>query len=279
MTAKLDGTNGLLQNYDYQVLTTAFSYTFAAGTQILVINPAGTLATGTITMPAAPADGMTITFSSTRTITALTVNANTGQSIVSAPTVLPANQVGAYVYRLSNTTWYPFETVPTNVPVTPAGGSIITSGTAVASTSGTSIDFTSLPAWVEKITVMFDAVSTSSTSNWLIQLGDSGGIENTGYLSVGTFLGASTGGTNYTTGFGLPVSNASHVLHGSLTVCNLTGNVWVASGGFAGSGTAAGFIYSNAGSKTLSATLDRVRITTVNGTDTFDAGTINILYE
>ena len=68
--AKLDGTNGLIQQYDYQVLTTGFSYTFAAGTQVLVINPAGTLATGTITMPAAPADGMTITFSSTQTITA-----------------------------------------------------------------------------------------------------------------------------------------------------------------------------------------------------------------
>jgi len=61
---------------------------------------------------------------------------------------------------------------------------LLVSGTAVASTSNTSIDFTSIPAGVRRITVMFDAVSTSGTSNWLIQLGDSGGIENTGYLSV-----------------------------------------------------------------------------------------------
>lgn len=157
--------------------------------------------------------------------------------------------------------------------------SAITSGTAVASTSGTSIDFTSIPSWVKQITVMFDAVSTNGTSNWLIQLGDSGGIENTGYVSVGTFLGSSTGGTSYTAGFGLPIGNATHVEQGFITLSNLTGNVWTANGSLAGSGSAAGFIYSTAGAKTLSAVLDRVRITTANGTDTFDAGTINILYE
>lgn len=157
--------------------------------------------------------------------------------------------------------------------------SAITAGTAVASTSGTSIDFTSIPSWVKRITIMLDAVSTSGTSNWLFQLGDSGGIENTGYLSVGTFLGSATGGSNYTTGFGLPVGSAAHVEQGFITLCNLNGNVWTANGSFAGSGGAAGFIYSTAGAKTLSATLDRVRITTVAGTDTFDAGSINILYE
>ena len=106
MTAVISGTNGLLQSYDYQVLTTGFTYTFAAGTQVLVMNPAGTLATGTITMPASPADGMTIRFSSSQIITALTVSANTGQSIVSAVTTLAAGGGAAYIYRLANTTWY-----------------------------------------------------------------------------------------------------------------------------------------------------------------------------
>jgi hypothetical protein len=157
--------------------------------------------------------------------------------------------------------------------------SLVTSGTAVNTTSGTSIDFTSIPSWVKRVTVMLSGVSTNGSSNWLIQLGDSGGIENTGYISVSTYLGSSTGGTSYTTGFGLIVSSSTHVQQGLLTLCNLTGNVWTANGSFAGSGTAADFLYSTAGSKTLSATLDRVRITTVNGTDTFDAGSINILYE
>lgn len=106
MTAVISGTNGLLQSYDYQTPTTGFSYTFAAGTQVLVMNPAGTLATGTITMPASPVDGMTIRFSSSQIITALTVSANTGQSIVSAVTTLTAGGGAAYIYRLANTTWY-----------------------------------------------------------------------------------------------------------------------------------------------------------------------------
>jgi hypothetical protein len=106
MTAKIDGTNGLIQQYDYQILTTAFSYTFAAGTTVLVINPAGTLATGTITMPASPVDGMTISFSSTQEITSLTAQGNTGQSIVGNPTSMSAGGATTFVYRLSNTTWY-----------------------------------------------------------------------------------------------------------------------------------------------------------------------------
>jgi hypothetical protein len=105
MTTKIDGLNGVLQSYDYQVPTTGFSYTFAAGITNLIMNPAGTLATGTITMPASPADGMTITFSSTQTITALTVNGNTGQIIVGAPTTLTAGAVVVLVYRLSASTW------------------------------------------------------------------------------------------------------------------------------------------------------------------------------
>jgi hypothetical protein len=112
MTAKLDGTNGLIQQYVYSAPATGFSYTFPAGINVLVLNPAGTLATGTIIMPASPADGMTITFSSTQTITALTVNANAGQSIVSAPTKLPAGQSATFVYRLTGTSWYPISYVP-----------------------------------------------------------------------------------------------------------------------------------------------------------------------
>ena len=109
MTISINGTNGLIQAYDYQVLTTAFSYTFAAGTQVLVINPAGTLATGTITMPAAPSDGMTITFSSTKQITALTMAGN-GATLVSAVTALNANQSVSYIYRATGTSWYPYTT-------------------------------------------------------------------------------------------------------------------------------------------------------------------------
>ena len=107
MTAVISGTNGLIQSYDYRTPVTGFSYTFdpsSLGT-VLVMNPAGTLATGTLIMPASPADGMTIRFSSSQIITALTLSGN-GASIVSAVTTLAAGGGAVYLYRLTNTTWY-----------------------------------------------------------------------------------------------------------------------------------------------------------------------------
>jgi hypothetical protein len=163
-------------------------------------------------------------------------------------------------------------------------GSIITAGTAVASTSGTSIDFTGIPSWVKRITVMLHEVSTNGTSPPQIQIGDSGGTETTGYKCSNSAAGAGVVlAVSFTTGFGIGINtsnwSASRVISGSitLTLLNSTSNTWSASGSFGASDLAA--IYSTAGSKSLSATLDRIRITTVNGTNTFDAGSINILYE
>jgi len=272
MTAVLSGTNGLLQSYDYQVLTTGFSYTFAAGVQVLVINPAGTLATGTITMPASPSDGMTITVESTQQVTAITVNANTGQSIVGAASQLIPNQSLSWIYRLANTTWYPF--------FGGAGrGSFLVSGTAQATTSGTSIDFTGIPSWVKRITVMFNGVSTNGTSLIQVQIGDSGGIETTSYSS-GAWT-ANTTNANSTAGFIIHAANASaaRVWDGAYTiVLQDTSSTWVFTGMCNSLNDNAQSI--GIGRKQLSpGPLDRVRITTVNGTDTFDAGSINILYE
>jgi len=107
MVTKVDGNSGVLQSYDYQVLTTGFSYTFASGTTTLIANPAGTLATGTITMPGSPADGMVITFMTTQEITALTIAGGAGQSIGGTQvSLMAANSSMSFVYRQSNLTWY-----------------------------------------------------------------------------------------------------------------------------------------------------------------------------
>ena len=151
----------------------------------------------------------------------------------------------------------------------------IQSATAQASTSGTSIDFTSIPSWVKRITVMVAGVSTNGTSVVCIQLGDSGGIETTGY---------SGGATNQTPTYtantvGLNLSgtmSAVSILVGHAVLTNISGNTWVLSAGIQ---LSLANLAAAAGLKTLSDTLDRIRITTVNGTDTFDAGSINILYE
>ena len=157
----------------------------------------------------------------------------------------------------------------------------IVSGTAVASTSGTSIDFTGIPSWVKRVTVMFNGVSTSGTSPPQIQIGTSSGVETSGYLGSSGIITGGSAGANFTTGFGIGQSTsnwaAARVAHGWIGLTLFGSNVWTASGCVGSSDL--GAIYFTAGSKTLSGTLDRLRITTVNGTDTFDAGSINILYE
>lgn len=154
---------------------------------------------------------------------------------------------------------------------------VLKSGTAVASTSGTSIDFTGIPSTAKRVTILCSGISKSSTANFLFQLGDSGGVETTGYVG-GTFA-ASSGAIIYaapTNGFQTLGDAAGTVLvYGSIVFTNITGNTWISSGLLFGNS----YNTQIAGEKTLSATLDRVRITTTSGTDTFDAGSINILYE
>lgn len=155
----------------------------------------------------------------------------------------------------------------------------IVSGTSQASTSGTSIDFTGIPSWVKRVTVMLDSVSTNGTSAIQLQLGDSGGVETTGYVSSVSSVSNSAYGANVLTS-GVPVNTGSIAAasySGILTIVKLNGNLWATSVSCVRTDVAVGFIA--VGNKTLSDTLDRVRVTTVNGTDAFDAGSINILYE
>lgn len=154
-----------------------------------------------------------------------------------------------------------------------AGASLITSGTAVATTSGTSIDFTGIPSWVKRITVMMNGVSTNGTSIVIAQLGTGAGptYTTTGYVS-------SSNATTSTVGLIVAgAGSAADTRLGSIVICNYSSNIWNASAvgalaNGAGAITAGGYI-------SLAAVLTAVRITTVNGTDTFDAGSINLLFE
>lgn len=158
-------------------------------------------------------------------------------------------------------------------------GGVVTSGTAVASTSGTSIDFTSIPSWVKRITVMFVGVSGSGSSQFVAQLGTSSSVETSGYAGG---VGSSSTGANFSSNFQLiaQANGAANTWHGSIVFNKQDGNTWLGTSQLmVASGAGSASFQSGAGSKTLSGTLDRVRVTTVNGTDTFDAGSINILYE
>ena len=167
-------------------------------------------------------------------------------------------------------------TLPAGTGTLTANGvnSNIVSGTAVASTSGTSIDYTSIPSWVERITVMFSGVSTSGTSFVIVQLGTGGTPTTSGY---GGGAWQTSTYTNVTNGLALSGNNvATDVRNGAITITNITGNTWVSTAvNFNNNATGGG----GAGSIALAGVLNLVRITTVGGTDTFDAGTVNILYE
>jgi hypothetical protein len=152
----------------------------------------------------------------------------------------------------------------------------ITSGTAVASTSGTAINFINIPASVKRVTVMFNGVSTSGVSALLVQLGTSSGFVASGYAS--RVFAVTTNTLGSTAGFVINDASAAAAIHyGSISIQNVSSNTFVCNGIVTDTATPSTFRI--AGGVTLPATLDRIRITTVNGTDTFDAGSINILYE
>ena len=224
------------------------------------------------------------------TTVVLATGANTGDTVIvesflvsSVLNAIPAT-AGAVnsTYLASNLTLTsPTLTSPTmsGAVVSAMASSVLTQGTAQASTSGTSITFTGIPSWVKRITVMFNGVSTNGTSNYRIQLG-SGSTQTTGYNSI--FLTSSTSAAANssvaTAGFDIgSISTSSASLYGSATFALFGSNIWTCTGMFANIGDVR--THFPIGAVTLSGTLDRVVITTVNGTDTFDAGSINIQYE
>jgi hypothetical protein len=149
----------------------------------------------------------------------------------------------------------------------------LTLATAQAA-SGTAVDFTGIPSWAKRITVMFNGVSGSGTSNFMVQLGDSGGIENTGYTGA---VNRETNILGFSAGFILMFSNVAAVTNTiQVIISNINSNNWICSFISTRSDNAVSY---GVGVKSLSDVLTQLRITTVNGTDTFDAGTINISYE
>jgi hypothetical protein len=123
---------------------------------------------------------------------------------------------------------------------------------------------------------MFNGVSGSGSSLIQVQIG-AGSVQNTGYISFATSATATPVVGSSTTGFVVigQGSSASSVT-GQLVLTNISGNIWIGSiSGYAALNTPV----CGGGTVTLSGVLDRVNITTINGIDTFDAGSINILYE
>jgi hypothetical protein len=205
-------------------------------------------------------------------------NGGTGLATLTANNVMLGNGTSApsfvapstsgNVLTSNGTTW------------TSAASNTLTSGTVQATTSGTSIDFTSIPSSVKRITVILNGVSTNGSNRLIIQIG-AGSITSTGYTSAAMVANntSSTGLDTFTTGFGMDagVPSSTTVRYGVMTIVNMTGNTWAYT--YSGYMDVYGYVGTASGIVTLSGTLDRIRLTSVNSTNTFDAGSINILYE
>lgn len=161
-----------------------------------------------------------------------------------------------------------------------------TASSVTATTSGTLIDFTSIPAGTKVIHINFHEVSLSGTDNFIIQLGDSGGVETSAYYSYGGRLNDSATSTsaNSTAGLLAQSASAGYGTNGTCTLCLVDASAYIWTMNFQGHNVAShsgddSTQYYVIGScqKTLSAELDRVRIDTT-GSDTFDDGKISILY-
>lgn len=157
----------------------------------------------------------------------------------------------------------------------------LTLATVQTTVAGTEKDF-AIPAWARRIRVLLNGVSLSGTALIRFRLGTSGGIVTTGYLGAGSVIAASTCATvSQTAGFDIYNSTpaATDVYTGSMEISLLdaTNNIWVAHGVF--TQTAVARTFTTAGQITLASALTTVRITTSNGTDTFDLGSVNVIYD
>tara|TARA_R110002126_G_scaffold104619_1_gene238451 strand:- start:64 stop:468 length:405 start_codon:yes stop_codon:yes gene_type:complete len=134
-----------------------------------------------------------------------------------------------------------------------------------------------MPSWINIINVTFRNISTVSNDNILVQLGTSGGVTTSGYVSTSIdFDGSGSVTTSSTSGFILKTNPGSNIINGIMTIAYTGSNAWVNNHSVSTSTT---IMSVGGGTVALGGTLDRVRITTVSGSDAFDAGSLNVSYQ
>jgi hypothetical protein len=229
---------------------------------------ASTISAGTTSSTALVATADTsgiLALQSNNGVTGLTLNASQAIGVGSTPSFGTSGQVLTSAGSAASPTWTTF--------------SGITSGTAVATTSGTSVDFTGLPATVKRITVMFNNNGFVGAANFLLQIG-AGSVVTSGYASVSNYSSGGGGAAiSATNGYCVSVAtNPAETVTGIATLCllNSSTGIWVMS--FTGKLNSTNNVTAS-GLLTLSGTLDRIRLTSTTALDVFDGGSVNIFYE
>lgn len=275
---------------NFNVISKTANYTVLTTDKSNLIRCTSTL-TLSLTAAASLGDGFTFTVEASGAT--VTIDPNGSETINGASTLTvndgefasvfcngSAFYAAVYPAALSQATW-DTGTSTIEAKISPAKlkqAAGLDTETALTTSGASAYGFTGIAASARRITIMFSGVSLSGTDDILIQLGDSGGYENTGYSAASAFV-AGSGNDLLTSTAGFPVNtvnSASTVLSGIVTLVRITGNTWVAQGVLHDSNVPGN--PTMAGTKTLSAELDRVQVT-VTGSNTFDAGTVNIAVE
>jgi hypothetical protein len=202
----------------------------------------------------------------------ITLNGTTGVTT-------PGATVGSITGILKATSGVVSQAVAGSDYFAAGSGSCITLATAqTVPIGGTTVDFTGIPSWAKRITVMMRGISINANGNISLRLGTSSGLVTTGYTGMSTRLAeAGTSLDQSTTGLKIYTSDAS-IYNICMNIQTMGNNIWISD--YLGSGQTQPFVLTGSGSVSLSGTLDRLQIfVTDNALATFDAGTINISYE
>lgn len=238
-----------------------------------------------LTAPASVASNRVITFPDATTEV---VGTDTTQTLTNKTLTAPLINGGTVS---SATLTSPTLTSPTIGGTPVVNGSLIVSGTAIT-VSGTAPTISGIPSWAKRVVLLLSQVSTNGSSGVGVRLGTSSGIDSTNtYNYLNHILGA-TGVDRYSNASGAPYqgifsvtagtsyTSAGMFFNGQLTFSLLSTDLWVVSGTVStGNVSGALYTYITTGSKVMGSALTQIQLTTFSGTDQFDAGTINIIYE